>query len=194
MSWPLGQTSPSDNHTCTCVCVVSGAGVTVCLTDMSNKWFDTIGGSCHKQHFVMTNTFLSRQTCLFLWQNYVCHDKIMFVMTKYFCHDKHVFVATSFVTTSILLSWQTRACHDKINTSRQKFCHNKRTFVVTKDVFVATKIILVAPPANDSLKHTKHDPAPYKPLPHSQTHTYKIYKKPRKNSSIWSEMTIYCTY
>ena len=33
--------------------------------------------------------------------------------------------------------------------SRQKFCHDRHTFVVAKDMFVMTKMVLVAAPAND---------------------------------------------
>ena len=115
-----------------------------------------IGGSCH-QYFcrdkcsVATNACLSRQTILsrqayFYRDKHVfvttihvfCRDKSMlvanrtfvatFVATEIFCHDKHNFVATkTFVTASIFLS-------------RQKTC------------FVATKMILVAAPANDSVR------------------------------------------
>ena len=35
--------------------------------------------------------------------------------------------------------------------SRQRFCSDKHTFVGTNDVFVTTKMILVAAPANDSV-------------------------------------------
>jgi len=76
---------------------------------------------------------------------------IIFVATK-FCRDKLSFVATN----TCLLKWQNVFCRDKsmlaaTNTclSRQKFCRNKHTFVVTKDVFchvihvfVATKLSL----------------------------------------------------
>ena len=34
---------------------------------------------------------------------------------------------------------------------RQRFCSDKHTFVGTNDVFVTTKMILVAAPANDSV-------------------------------------------
>ena len=72
----------------------------------------------------------------FLYPKSVCHDKsfccdkIIFVATnichdKFYC-DKHVFVKT-FVMTSIFLL----------------FCHDKH-------VFVTTKMILVAAPANDA--------------------------------------------
>ena len=66
---------------------------------------------------------------------------------------------TSFVTTKVCLSQQTRVCRDKlvainIILSRQRFCHGKHTFVVfcrdKHKTFVATKIIFMAAPANDS--------------------------------------------
>ena len=88
-------------------------------------WPTVIGGSCHKYHFCRDKS--------------ICRDKhnikYTFVATKlclsrqvlsrptYFCRDQHTFVVTN-----ILLS-------------RQKTC-----FVV----FVATNMILVAAPANDS--------------------------------------------
>ena len=98
------------------------------------------GVSCHKYHY--------------------SRDKSMVFATKlYFCRSK------TFVMTNI--SRDKHACHDKTfvatNTCllRQKFCHDKHTFVATKDVFcldkrmfaatnyktfVPTKIILVAAP------------------------------------------------
>ena len=94
--------------------------------------------SCHKYHFcrdkcfVATNIFLSRQNV---------------------CCDKHNFVTTNFFPR---LSRQNYVCsRANIILSRQKFCPDKRfvtanvIFVGTKDVFVATKMILVAG-ANDS--------------------------------------------
>ena len=91
---------------------------------------------CDKSKLVVTKP-LSQQNYVgrdkdLSWQKF-CHDKNMFVMTKvllqqaYFCRDK-----------SCVLSRQTRVCCDK------------HVFVVTKLLlFVTTKIILVAAPAND---------------------------------------------
>ena len=65
----------------------------------------------------------------------------MLVVTKlYKIMSQQLFVMTAalakyFVTTNIILLQQT-------------FCHNKHTFVTTKDV---TKMILVTAPANDNL-------------------------------------------
>ena len=77
----------------------------------------------HKNMLVATNTCLSRQS--------FCRNKHNFVATTvlsqqaYFCREKHAFFATEYVFRD-----KTRACRDK--------------------TFVATKIILVAAPANDS--------------------------------------------
>ena len=95
------------------------------------------GGSCHKNHFCrdkntsfVATKVLSRLT--------FCCDKafvainIILSRQAYFCRDKHVFVVTdicrdkSFVAASLLVSRQT--------------C-----------VFVSTKLILVAAPANDTV-------------------------------------------
>ena len=126
---------------------------------------------CLSRHFAVTNLLLSRQTrvCrdetrLLSCQKYVCPD---------ICCDKLTFVATntclprrntSFVVSKVCLSRhllrQTYFCRDK-----HVFCRNKRNFAATKvlsrrakDVsrqktcFVATKMILVAAPASDSMQ------------------------------------------
>ena len=77
---------------------------------------------CHKYIFVATNTYLSRQN-------------------------------TSFVTTKVRLPRQNFCC-DKIFLSRQAYyCRDKRRVLSrqTRKTFVATKILLVAAPANDSV-------------------------------------------
>ena len=85
---------------------------------------DVVGGSCHKYLFF-------------------CRDKHLFVVTKkkrllsrqkYVVTNKHVFVATK----------QAYFCRDKRRAlSRQtRVCHDK--------TFVATEMILVAVPANDT--------------------------------------------
>ena len=63
------------------------------------------------------------------------------------CRDKHVFVATKVnLSQQDFCSDKNYVCSDKY-LSRQKFCHRKNMFVTTK-LFVGTKIILVAAPAN----------------------------------------------
>ena len=94
--------------------------------------------------------FLSWQKVL-LWQTCVGRDKQVFVTTKYiFCHDKN-------------LLWQTCVCGNKSFVPTQIFCHDKRHFFFATKllsrqayfccderwVFVVTKMILVAAPAND---------------------------------------------
>ena len=75
----------------------------------------------------------------------------VFVAATCVCHDK-----------THLLSQQMYACEEKTfvktNICRNKLLHDKRTVVVTKyvlchgkHVFVATKITLVAAPANDTV-------------------------------------------
>ena len=85
-----------------------------------------------RQIFVTTNIILSRRK--------FCHDKLTFVATNtcLFVVTKHVF-------------WR----------KRRKICRNKHEvlsrqayFCCDKHVFVATKMILVAAPANDSYQIT----------------------------------------
>ena len=72
----------------------------------------------------------------------LCRDKHVFVTTKHiFCRDESLLVATK------LLSLQNYVCCDKY-LSWQTFCRDKCS--VAPHIFVATKIILVADPANDS--------------------------------------------
>ena len=91
-----------------------------------------IGGSCHNIIFVVTKV-LAWQThvchdkrCVLSWQTCVCHDK------KYACHDK-------IVVTTICHDKSFVFCGDKHTFSWQNFCHDKCTFVVTKDVFWCDK-------------------------------------------------------
>ena len=65
----------------------------------------------------------TKQSFVTLRKKYACRDKIMWDV---FCRDKHVFVAT------------------KVSLSRQNLCREKNK------MFVATKLILVAVPANDT--------------------------------------------
>ena len=102
-------------------------------------WKSVVGGSCHKCHFCCDKTHL------LLGQKYAYHDK-SFVMnfliyhnktfvTTNICRDKHNFVMTInfFATTSILLLRQnTSFVMTKVCLSRQKFCHDKHVFVMTK--------------------------------------------------------------
>ena len=91
-----------------------------------------VGRSCHKHNF--------------------CRDKYVFCRDKHvFCRDKNMLVAKK-----VCLSRQTRVCCDKYSVttklclSRQKFCSGKYTFVPTKGLFVATNMVLVAAPVNDT--------------------------------------------
>ena len=133
---------------------------------------------CPQKIFVATNTCLSQWTyfchnkrCVLSWQNYVCHDKYLswqtcvchnksFVLQQaYFCHDKRcVLLRQSHVCCdkSMHPSRQNYVCCDKTILSQQFFFRDKHTFVTTKNVFchdktfVATKMILLAAPTNDS--------------------------------------------
>ena len=60
----------------------------------------------------------------------VCLSRQNAVVTKVLLQEKY-FVATNMF-------------------SQQNFCHIKHTFVTPKDVFVPTKMILAAAPANDT--------------------------------------------
>ena len=87
-----------------------------------------------KSMIIATDTCLSRQ-------NIICRDKT-FVSTKIFYRDKHNFVATE------VFSRQAYFCRDKrrILSSQRRVCRDK-------EVFVATKMILMAAPATDSYPH-----------------------------------------
>ena len=74
----------------------------------------------------------------------------IFLSWRNFCHDKLTFLATN-TKVRLVVVFATN-----IILSRQKVCCGKHTFVATKDVFrrdkhvfVATKMIPVAAPAND---------------------------------------------
>ena len=85
-----------------------------------------------KSMLVATNTYLSQQIVVTLVATKIfCRGKYTFVATKdVFCHDKHVFVTWLSRQTRVPPPFQTRVCRDK--------------------TFVATKVILVAAPANNS--------------------------------------------
>ena len=111
---------------------------------------------CDKIKFVATKYFVAEQKRSdILLRHVFVSTKHVFVAKKqqkttttclsqqaYFCRDKRC-----------VLSRQTRVCRDK---SKLYVCRDKHTFVATKDYFcldkkiVATKIILVAAPANDT--------------------------------------------
>ena len=93
--------------------------------------------------FVSTKVCLSRQT-------YFCRDKT-FVATNIYC-DKRNFA----YKTSLLMSRQTRVA-TKVLSRQAYFCRDKRRFFATNTclsrqtkIFVSTKMIFVAAPANDS--------------------------------------------
>ena len=112
--------------------------------------------SLSRQNVFVSTKLLSRQ--IFVATN------IIFVLLK-FCRDKHTFVAISILLSrqnTCLLRQDTSFIATKVFTSRQMFCRDKHSFVATKDVicrvcvvfdktFVATKMILVAVLASDSL-------------------------------------------
>ena len=80
-------------------------------------------------------------------QNYVCRDK-SFVATN-ICRDKHVFVATkASMSQTKRLPRQTHFCCDKTLVATGLHLSRQNTG------FVATKMILVAAPANDTPGHT----------------------------------------
>ena len=92
------------------------------------------GGSCHKYHFCRDKRMLvatNRKSIIF------------FIFIFYFltniCRDKHNFVARK------LLSRQTYFCRDK----RRVLKHVFVTTNMSTNMFVATKMILVAAAAND---------------------------------------------
>ena len=123
------------------------------------------------QHYVCCNIYLSQQCCdktfvatgIFLsWLTRVCSNKTRLVLQqKYAYRDKTFVVAKLFSRqpTSILLSWQkgvlSRQTHvccvkttvaetncDKIMFVAKKVCCYKRTFVVTKEVFLSWQTCL----------------------------------------------------
>ena len=103
-----------------------------------------------------------------MFTKYVFVDtKYVFVETKYvFCRDqtlsRHAFFLLFFVATNIIFSRQADFYRDKhvFVATKHVFCRDKHTFVATNVfvatnicrhiTFVATKMILVAGPANDS--------------------------------------------
>ena len=90
----------------------------------NNKTRRIIGGSCQMYYFCRNKTrLLPRQNTSFVATK-VCLFRQNYVVVKIFCRDKHNFFAT------------------KVLSRQAYFCCNNTTFV-------ATKMILVAVPAND---------------------------------------------
>ena len=85
-----------------------------------------------------------------LLQTRVCRDKTgLWSRQKYACRDKQVFVATNVLSRQKVLPRSSRQaffCRDK----RPVLLRQARTF--RDRTFVATKMILVAAPANDNRK------------------------------------------
>ena len=125
------------------------------------------GGSCHKYHFCRDKIHLLSR------QKYACREKT-FVATKLCLSWQNIFVATKrlsqiFVTTNVFVTtkvlwWQAYFCRDKRHVLSWQICvcHNKSKLFVTKVLsqqnyvccdksFVATKMMLVAAPTNDTL-------------------------------------------
>jgi len=142
-------------------------------------WQEVPQASCllrQNMSFVVTKACLLQQNVchdkiMFVMTKYFCRNKHIFVVTKvlsrqaYFCHDKRCVLTrgkskllvtkllsqqklclSQFVTTKVLL-WQEYFCCDKrhvLSRHTRVCCDNH--------IFVATKMILVAAPANDSLE------------------------------------------
>ena len=91
------------------------------------------------------------------WQTCVCRNKTrLLTQQKYTCCDK-TFVLTNifllqqiFVVTNIILTWQ-RFCLDKLIFVVTNMCLSRQTPVCQDKTFVASKMILVAGPANVAL-------------------------------------------
>ena len=95
---------------------------------------------CDKDTFVMTNVYLS-------WQNIFCCDRSMLVATKLcvtanICCDKNILQ---------YLLWQKYFAATNICCDKHNFVTTSILLSLQKTCFVATKIILVAAPTNDSL-------------------------------------------
>ena len=114
-----------------------------------------IGGSCRKyffffffcrnKYFAATNT----STCL-------ARQNTSFVATKVCLSLQNVLSRQKFcpVPTSLLLSRQTRVCRDKIHLL------SRQTYACREKPAVATKMILVAAPANDTARVYLPSPKP----------------------------------
>ena len=85
------------------------------------------GGSCHRYHFYRDKSKF----------RHLCYKRV-FVATKHvFCRDKSMLVTK-------LLSRQKDFVATNIILSPQNFCHDKYTFVATKDVFCRDTHVFVA--------------------------------------------------
>ena len=133
-------------------------------TDQNYRWWELLQVSFFSRQVLswQNKSFVTIKVCL-PPQNF-CHDKITFVVTKYFCcdksfatanicRDKHTFNTSvcrdksKLVATKLFLSWQKYVCHNK------SFVATSTLLSWQKTCFVATKVILVAAPANDK-KHS----------------------------------------
>ena len=102
----------------------------------------SLAGAATSIIFVAKNTCLSRQkTRLLPRQKYACRDK-PFVATN-ICRNKHNFVATN-----VWLSRQKYFVATNVSSPQTRLCLS----------FVATKMILVSAPANDTLRATAVTP------------------------------------
>ena len=121
-----------------------------------DKYFSRQTHACCDKHvFVTTKKSLSRQ-------KYACRDKILLFATKRLsriCRDKHVFVGTKVISRqTYFVATKDVFCRDKhvlvATKCDKKVNRDKIMFVATnisRDTsFVATKIILVAAPADDN--------------------------------------------
>ena len=107
-----------------------------------------IGGSCHQYYFCRDKGFVATNIYkhVFVATKYVfCRDKSMLGATKLLSRENYVCrreTRVAFVTTSILLL-------------RQKTCFVATKLCLSRQIhvcFIATKMILVAAPANDSIR------------------------------------------
>ena len=145
-----------DNYTCRSKTFVA---TKLCIYFVMTKLLSHQMCVCHDKSFVATTTCLS-------WQKFCCVMHTFVVTKDVFSHDIHVcrykskrVMTKLFVVTKLCLSRQNYVCRDKrfvatsILLSRKKRC-----FVSTNTcLFVTTKMILVAAPANDiSCSHVFH--------------------------------------
>ena len=129
------------------------------MTEKSRAWDETsgsiIGGNCHKYHFSRDKRrILSRQKYAYRGKSFVATK--LRLSHPNFCRDKHVFVHTdkhTFVASKDVF------CRDKSILDKHKLVATMTCFVATNTCLsrqtntcllcVATKIILVAAPANN---------------------------------------------
>ena len=132
---PVPATTPGESGVVTAIQSVQPQyhwrGAATSMFGLDKSFVATKRVFCRDESMPDATELLSRQ-------NYVCRDK-SFVATN-ICRDKHVFVATkASMSQTKRLPRQTHFC---LHLSRQN------------TGFVATKMILVAAPANDTPGHT----------------------------------------